>query len=59
DDMAEGGYYARQIVFDMPPNGETLEENWLFVLELDDLSDLLFYVLRPRDGGEGFIYGVN
>ena len=36
--------------FPSPPNGESLAQNWIFGLELFDLTDDVFWVIVSRDG---------
>lgn len=41
--------------FPSPLNGESLTVNWIFGLELYDLTDDIYWVIVPRDG-EGKVY---
>ncbi len=41
--------------FPAPSRGESIRENWIFGLELFDLTDDIFWVIVPRDGS-GPIY---
>lgn len=46
-------------IYDFPPNGESIEENWVFVLDIPALSDVVFYGIVQRDGQRTFNYGFN
>ena len=46
-------------LYDLPPNGEKIEENWIFLFQTDELSDNLFYAIVPRDGEQAYNYGFN
>lgn len=48
--------------FPSPSRGESIRDNWLFGLDLFDLSDDIFWVVVPRDGksrGYNYIGGPN
>ncbi len=45
--------------YDLPPNGESFADFWLFGLTVADLSDLFFWVAVKRDGSEVYNYGAN
>ncbi|MEL6253308.1 MAG: hypothetical protein AAFR87_14955 [Bacteroidota bacterium] len=41
--------------FPSPPRGESLQQNWIFGLELFDMTDDIFWIIVPRNG-EGEVY---
>lgn len=41
-----------------PENGESVKENWIFNLLLDELSDHLYWAVVPRDGSTARVYGT-
>lgn len=43
------------VSFPSPLNGESLAKNWIFGLELFDLTDDIYWVIVPRDG-KGDVY---
>ncbi len=48
--------------FPAPSRGESIRENWIFGLELFDLTDDIFWVIVPRDGSSpayNYIGGPN
>ena len=48
--------------FPSPLNGEPLSENWIFGLELFDLTDNIYWAIVPRDAGKpayNYIGGAN
>ena len=48
--------------FPSPLNGESLADNWIFGLELFDLTDNIYWVIVPRDGEKeayNYIGGAN
>ncbi|MEL6593764.1 MAG: hypothetical protein AAFQ68_26925 [Bacteroidota bacterium] len=42
--------------FPAPRNGESIRENWLFGLELFDLTDDVYWIIVPRSGGQAYNY---
>lgn len=42
-----------------PENGESVAENWIFNLIIDELSDHLYWMVVPRNGGNVLVYGFN
>ncbi len=42
-----------------PENGEKVADNWIFNLTLDELSDHLYWMVVPGNGGEAYVYGFN
>lgn len=42
-----------------PENGEKPEENWIFNLYADELTDHIYWMIVPRNGGAVKVYGVN
>ena len=45
---------------DAPPNGESLQDNWIFHMHLPSLSDHQFWIIVDRSGErEAFVYGFN
>ena len=42
-----------------PEYGESIDAHWVFHLQVPSLSDHQFWVIVPRDGTIGYVYGFN
>jgi len=43
-----------------PMRGEKIEDNWIFLANIPELSDHIYYVIVPRDYTEtAYVYGFN
>lgn len=47
------------IDFFPPENGETTQDNWIFNLYVDELSDHIYWMVVPRNGDAVSVYGFN
>jgi hypothetical protein len=49
-----------KLPYNIPENRETVEDNWIFVLSLPDLSDHIYWAIVDRTGEKpAFAYGFN
>lgn len=49
-----------QLPYNIPEGRETVEDNWIFVLSLPDLSDHIYWAIVDRSGDKAaFAYGFN
>jgi hypothetical protein len=46
-------------VYGLPPNGERVDKNWIFGLEIPDLGDNYFWAIISRDAEQTYNYGGN
>lgn len=42
-----------------PENGESPNTNWIFRLQVENLSDHIYWTIAPKDGSEIYNYGFN